>query len=294
MVKRMMQNRRLIDSLFEEFSDLEVKLTEWLDGVPITKLDFGGGGVVYVGPSRIHASPSADQKVKQCQLLQRYKDVMLMPRLLSQRAAQGDRKSFMQADLRILQRLELKDRSCLCGNKEKDIAGLKADAQKIKSILSILGAMSESEVIVIPDTSALIDHPFPQSYSSFIGISQFVFLLLPTVLGELDNIKNRNRSNDRGERARTAIRMISGFREQGSLRNGVAVNGIRVRSESREPDMSTTLSWLDKDVGDDRIIAGALEVQLSSPSSRVVLVTLDINLANKADSARLEVIKIGD
>ena len=52
--------------------------------------------------------------------------------------------------------------------------------------------------------------------------------------------------------------------------------------------MENTLSWLDENIRDDRIIASVLEVQSTQPNARVVLVTGDINLSNKADVAQIE------
>ena len=51
--------------------------------------------------------------------------------------------------------------------------------------------------------------------------------------------------------------------------------------------MNYTLGWLDPSNNDDRIIANALELQRTYPSDKVVLVTGDINLQNKAELAKL-------
>lgn len=59
-----------------------------------------------------------------------------------------------------------------------------------------------------------------------------------------------------------------------------------------EPNFDKTLSWLDRDNNDDRIIASALEIQRDNPSSAVCLVTSDINLQNKTEMARLSYIDI--
>ena len=51
--------------------------------------------------------------------------------------------------------------------------------------------------------------------------------------------------------------------------------------------MGNTLSWLDPEIDDDRIIASILEIQAKYPGGNVALVTGDINLMNKADTARI-------
>ena len=49
--------------------------------------------------------------------------------------------------------------------------------------------------------------------------------------------------------------------------------------------MEKSLSWLDPNVMDDRIIASALQIQVEHPAANILLVTGDINLQNKADVA---------
>ena len=63
---------------------------------------------------------------------------------------------------------------------------------------------------------------------------------------------------------------------------------ITIKAIAIEPDMQDTLSWLDKENRDDRIIASVLEVQSSYPNALVVLVTGDVNLSNKADLGRID------
>ena len=59
----------------------------------------------------------------------------------------------------------------------------------------------------------------------------------------------------------------------------------------QEPDMKNNLSWLDADVADDRIIASTLEIMINHPTARIVLVTRDINLQNKAEVALIEFVE---
>jgi hypothetical protein len=68
----------------------------------------------------------------------------------------------------------------------------------------------------------------------------------------------------------------------------VKVQGdVWVRAEGREPNFSATLSWLDPNVADDRLLASVFEIQRRHPTSRVVLLTGDVNLLAKADTARI-------
>ena len=67
---------------------------------------------------------------------------------------------------------------------------------------------------------------------------------------------------------------------------------VKFNTIANEPDMKSSLSWLRGDVRDDRIIASVLELQSVNPVSRVILVTGDINLQNKADVAMIECIDL--
>ncbi len=148
--------------------------------------------------------------------------------------------------------------------------------------------------VLIPDTNAIADNPDPTQYRAITGDDSFIFLLLPTVLGELDQLKNNHRNPDFREKVNKAITRIKGWRHQGHLPSGVTVDGtITVKAVAKEPDMSATLTWLDKENRDDRIIASVLDIQSSYPNAQVVLITGDINLSNKADLARIETSEIG-
>lgn len=59
--------------------------------------------------------------------------------------------------------------------------------------------------------------------------------------------------------------------------------GITVVADPREPDFARLPDWLNPQVPDDRVLAGALEVQAEHPSSVVILVASDLNLQNKAE-----------
>ncbi|MDF1690678.1 MAG: PIN domain-containing protein, partial [Cycloclasticus sp.] len=95
------------------------------------------------------------------------------------------------------------------------------------------------------------------------------------------------------EKANKCIKRIKGWRTQGSLQEGVTVDSnIKVSAAYQEPDMDNTLSWLDRENCDDRIVASVLAVHAEFPNSKVTLVTGDINLQNKADAAFIDVDEI--
>ena len=141
---------------------------------------------------------------------------------------------------------------------------------------------------LIPDTNALIGNPNPAQYRTIADNDRFIFLLLPTVIAELDTLKNTHRSDDFREKVTKVITRVKGWRNQGTLLDGVTVDKtITVKAGAIEPDMENTLTWLDRENRDDRIVASVLEIQSSYPNARVVVITGDINLANKMDLARI-------
>lgn len=166
---------------------------------------------------------------------------------------------------------------------------IRAIAADFDQILNVLDAGKKGGVVVVPDTNAIIKEPDPARYRALAGSDAFTFLLLPTVLSELDKLKNLHRNPDFRDKAEKVISRIKGWRKQGSLSSGVVVDQtIHVRALHNEPDMKSTLNWLDPNVSDDRMIASVLEIQNARPADRVILVTGDINLQNKAEAATIE------
>ena len=168
------------------------------------------------------------------------------------------------------------------------------DAVKnIDGVLFIFDQKSDGETLLIPDTNSLLMSCDPVAYRKVAMKDAFTFLLLPSVLGELDNLKYLHRNQDVRDKAKKAIKRIKGWRNQGSLTEGVVVDKtIVVKALHKEPDMDNTLSWLDSNVQDDRIVASVLTAQAENTSSVIYLVTGDINLQNKADAAFISTLEI--
>ena len=154
-------------------------------------------------------------------------------------------------------------------------------------VLAKLGALIQESIVIIPDTNSLIILPDLAKYKK-LGNDKFILLLTPTVLSELDKLKTIHRDEDFRKRINSIINRIKGFRNQGSLLEGVIIDKtITLKMMAKEPDFNKTLSWLDKENNDDRIIASIIEYQVENPSHKVYLVTSDLNLQNKAEMAKL-------
>jgi hypothetical protein len=265
------------------------QLVALIRGVPIRYFDRYAGGVVAVFPEYYWGEPTPEQRNAQLSIKRDYEEWIDLLRCILRKATDEVAGRIREADESFRIWLELGSNWSLSPDAGANERKLREDASRFSAILDILDSGAPNEVIVIPDTNSLVGTPEPPQYRPIAGRDNFVFLLLPTVLGELDELKNLHKNPDFREKAKKVIIRIKGWRTQGSLRDGVTVDRtITVMAIANEPDMEGALSWLDPKVRDDRILASVLEVQASHPTARVVLVTGDINLSNKAAAARIE------
>jgi rRNA-processing protein FCF1 len=143
------------------------------------------------------------------------------------------------------------------------------------------------DIIIIPDTNAIIQYPNPSDYRKLTN-SSFSIIFLPTVLSELDKLKVNHKNDEFKKKAQSIIRRLKGYRNQGDILKGVIIDkNIIVKMVAVEPDFTKTLSWLDANNQDDRIVASALSLQAQNPCDRIILITSDLNLQNKAQMASL-------
>lgn len=160
--------------------------------------------------------------------------------------------------------------------------------RQIGDLLDLTRTTEGSALRLVPDTNALLNNPDLASYTRSLPADRYVVHLLPTVLRELDELKDRGRSNDLRDNAQSVIRRIKGLRDKGSLATGVPLTKtMAVRAESREVNPPEILGWLTAHAPDDRILAGALSLQSSHPADLLLLITSDLNLQNKADAVGL-------
>lgn len=262
-------------------------LCSLIDGIPIKTMQEVRG---IICPNCSFGELSAKQENDQIKLKNKYETVAELLKLIFRNAPDGVSRKLNKADQSYRKWLELKPSRLLSIDRVSNVDKVKNAANDIYSLIDILEVGDNGQIILIPDTNSLLISSDPEKYETISGSEMFVFLLLPTILGELDSLKILHRNPDVREKAKKVIKRIKGWRKQGTLTEGVTINKtITVMAEYKEPDMDNTLSWLDDSNSDDRIIASVLSVQVAFPSSRLILVTGDINLQNKADSAMIEV-----
>lgn len=158
------------------------------------------------------------------------------------------------------------------------------ELNKLSEALTLLGSSSgNSEIILVPDTNALLKHPELADYSSKFE-STFVILITPTVIAELDSLKVNHRNESVREKAKSVINRFKGYKNQGDvIDKGITIaKKIKLKMIPYEPKFDNVLSWLDPNNNDDRIIATVLDIEIRNITSEVILLTSDLNLQNKA------------
>ena len=147
---------------------------------------------------------------------------------------------------------------------------------------------TNGETKYVPDTNALIYNPDLESWA-FSETPKFTIVLLPTVLSELDKLKMNHRNEEVRKKVEKLIRKIKEYRRRGSLISGVTLvkDKIKIQAIAVEPDIESSLPWLDSDNNDDRLLAGVIEVLRARPHSPVLIVSRDINFQNKAEFANI-------
>jgi hypothetical protein len=159
---------------------------------------------------------------------------------------------------------------------------------RFRAMLAMVAPAGGSRLRIIPDTNSILRNPDFATYGRSFGEEEFTVHLVPTVLAELDKIKDQGRTPDVREKSRRFNKHVKGLRDKGNLASGVTLTKtITVKTEAKEVDVRGTLDWLDPDVNDDRIAATALRLQSDHPGDTVVLVTSDLGLQTKADAIGL-------
>ncbi len=273
-------------------SDLEVltdRIADLIRELPVERRNKYGSSVVFIGPDYYLRIATYKQLNAQLAIKRDYEEWIGIFKSIFAKPTDQLNRRIREADSRVRRWIELKPNWSISHDRAANEENLRADVRLFHEMLAILDANGPAATILIPDTNAIIGEPSPIHYKSIASDDTFVFLLLPTVLAELDALKNSHRNSDFRKKVNKVIARVKGWRIQGGLREGVTVDRtITVKAVASEPKMGKTLSWLDENNRDDRIIASVLEVQSTYPNAQVVLVTGDINLSNKADVARIE------
>lgn len=275
--------------LMSALDDLERRYAGLVERSRIRNIDLSDGGhVVFIGFAEWDWDPDEALVAERTRLLADIEEWFSLFRLLH-------RSSLPETEARIEKAMELLRRWLMRKGGDHSIPSTLERAREmvasafdeLRSLVN-LGTHGADGLLVVPDTNALMRCPDVADYKAVVGTNDFVAVLMPTVLAEIDDLKDRSRTPEVRDRAAGVVRRIKGLRDRGDLRTGVRVAGkTTLRAEHRDVQPHDVLGWLDRDVPDDRIVASALELQARHASGTVVLVTTDINLQNKAAAVGL-------
>lgn len=279
-----------VDRLQAVLNAVADRLAKLIEALKTERAPAQAGMFIFPQPDFHWRELTAEQRAEQIEITRIYAPPAEIAKCLLHEVPDELAKQFESADEALRIWLDCDTNWSLTSNAEANQRAMRKRMDDVFAVLAILGKVGEAGAILIPDTNALLQEPDPAQYRVIANVASFTFLLLPTVLAELDKLKVEHRNPDVRDKADKTIKRIKGWRNQGSLRGGVRVDKtIKVRANHIEPDMLNTLSWLDATNSDDRIVASVIAIQAAHPAARVVLVTHDINLQNKADAALIEV-----
>lgn len=273
-----------IDKLRNQLIDVELIVDEMLDNSTIFYQNDYPDNFVVVGVDFNHWSKK-DEK-GQIKSKEAYDNFYENFGMLLNKATPEIKEKVVKANLEIRNLIE-QNRAPTSIDQGK--ISLRKNTQIIKDFLELL-RQKDGQILIIPDTNAIIKYPDPLTYKDIEGSTYFNLIILPTVLSELDKLKINHRDENFRKKVKSIIKRLKGYRKQGNVLEGVIVNKtITLRMIATEPDFKNTLKWLDPANNDDRIIANGLELQTKHPSSRLIFVSSDINFQNKAEMANLEI-----
>ncbi|EMJ87257.1 PIN domain-containing protein [Leptospira meyeri] len=243
-------------------------------------------GVTFVvNPYFYDPSLSIDQKKSQYSIKKKFLEWKEHFNLLIEKLPNDLKKNAIKSIKYIEEQIELKSNWNTMSTPAKNISEIKNQFEKLYSLIKLYE--NKEATILVPDTNSLIIQQNFDTYKTLAG-DLITILLIPTVFSELDKLKITHREEEFRKKIKKIINQIKGYRSQGSLSEGVTIfKTVTIKAIAKEPNFNLTLSWLDKENNDDRIIASILEYQIENPANKVYLVTADINLQNKAELARI-------
>jgi len=284
--------KSLISTLEENFNDLEEKLILLFNNLEIIYQSNHQGNIYVVGrPEYYYKELSTEEEKKQIFFDRIYKKITEQTDRLIECTPNKIQENYSEVKKEFELWLYLDRNYSITGSKEQNIVKFKKCTNKFKKILCLF--KNDEEIILVPDTNALLIEQDPNEYKKLIDADIFTFILLPTVISELDDLKEKNPDSSRKEKAKKMIKRIKGWKTQGKITEGITLNKtIRLKVEVGEPLDNNLPKWLHLSKNDDKILAYILNIQLKSPSAIIILVTRDINMQNKAETLNIEYIDI--
>lgn len=279
----------LKDNLSEMARDIQVLLVELLmrhSTICDRDLNSGSAVVLTVHGDKTYKKLGVEGQRIQSRVLDAYKHFCALIKILLQDQTRSTIDEFSKLDEIVMNTIE--QRVTWCVNVRDALNKAVEAIQNQLGLLDTLSDESKGLPVYVPDTNALLYNPALEKWE-FPEAPRFVITLLPTILSELDSLKVNHRNDAVKQKAEKLIRQIKEYRRRGNLNQGVSlVTGkIELSTIATEPNFANTLPWLDKTNNDDRFLAAVMEVMKKRIDSPVLIVSLDINLQNKAGFAAI-------
>ena len=286
--------KTFIEHLTIQLDSIKIMMFELLDNSRILLIHDDSNHIVrIISPSRYWDVPNEIEQTIQIRLKKTYIGWIETFKLLTENSSEASKNKIDRTDKFVISWLEKKSDWGIPNTIPEAKTKFETEIKFFYDTLNLYANKGDNEIIIIPDTNALIQEPDPKSYKTLTASEKLTIIFLPTVLSELDELKIKSSNPNFQKKVKSVITRLKGYRQQGNLIDGVMVEKtIKLKMVASEPNFERTLSWLVRENNDDRIIASALEIQRDNPSSAVCLVTSDINLQNKTEMARLSYIDI--
>jgi hypothetical protein len=283
-----------VEHLTSQLDSIKQTMFELLDNSRIKfRRDDHYSSVVIIAPTHYWDSPTEIEQGLQIRLKKSYGLWIETFKLFTENSPEASKRKIDQTDKFVMNWIEKKSDWGIPNTILEAKTKFESEIKFFYDTLNLYANNGDKEIIVIPDTNALIQEPDPKTYKTLTASNKLTIIFLPTVLSELDELKIKASNPDFQKKVKSVITRLKGYRQQGNLIEGVIVEkSIKLKMVAAEPNFDRTLSWLDSENNDDRIIASALEIQRDNPSSVVCLVTSDINLQNKTEMAKLTYVDI--
>ncbi len=286
--------KTFVEHLTTQLDSIKLSMFILLDNSRIKyRRDDHYSNIVVIAPTQYWDNPTETEQTLQIKIKKNYGQWIETFKLFTENSPEALKRKIDETDKFIINWIEKKSDWGIPITIAEAKVKFENNIKFFYDTLSLYSSSGDREIIAVPDTNALIQEPDPKAYKTLIGSDKLTIVFLPTILSELDELKLKSSNPDFQNKVKSVITRLKGYRQQGNLIDGVTVEKtIKLKMVASEPNFDRTLSWLDRDNNDDRIIASALEIQKDYPSSAVCLVTSDINLQNKTEMARLSYIDI--
>lgn len=283
-----------IEHLTIQLDSIKQTMFELLDNSRIKfRRDDPYSKIVFIAPTQYWDNPNEIEQKLQINLKKSYGHWIETFKLFTENSPEASKRKIDETDKFIISWIEKESDWGIPNTIAEAKSKFENEIKFFYDTLYLYSNNGKKEIIILPDTNALIQKPDPKSYKALTESDRLTIVFLPTVLSELDELKIKTSNPDFQKKVKSVITRLKGYRQQGNIVDGVIVEKtIKLKMIASEPNFNRTLSWLDRENNDDRIIASALEIQRDNPSSVVCLVTSDINLQNKTEMTRLTYIDI--